>query len=239
MYWELAPWFHLVTHPKSYAGEARFITRLLKPAGGTAKPTMLELGSGGGNNAHHLKHHFEMTLTDLSPSMLALSRTINADCEHNLGDMRLMRLRRRFDFVFAHDAISYMTSEQDLARAVKTAFVHCKPGGMALFQPDDMRETFAAGRARGGHKIDGRALRYVAITRPLAKGKSEADITYLISIKERDGTQRKIEDHHTVGVFARATWLRLLRDAGFRVRIVVDPWKRVCFLATRPLRTVA
>ncbi|MDZ4739591.1 MAG: hypothetical protein SGJ03_06785 [Alphaproteobacteria bacterium] len=48
----------------------------------------------------------------------------------------------------------------------------------------------------------------------------------------RDGTRRKIEDHHVVGVFAQATWLGLLRDAGFRARIVV---KRAHLPATRPL----
>ena len=38
--------------------------------------TLLELGSGGGNNASHLKARFECTLTDLSPDVLALRRSI-------------------------------------------------------------------------------------------------------------------------------------------------------------------
>ena len=32
-------------------------------------------------------------------------------------------------------AIDYMTTAEDLARAVTTAFVHCRPGGVALFAP--------------------------------------------------------------------------------------------------------
>ena len=72
--------------------------------------TLLELGSGGGNNASHLKHRFECTLTDLSPEMLALSRTLNPECEHIEGDMRTLRLERTFDAVFVHDAIAYITT---------------------------------------------------------------------------------------------------------------------------------
>jgi hypothetical protein len=33
-------------------------------------------------------------------------------------------LKRRFDAVFVHDAIAYMTTERVPARAIRTAFVH-------------------------------------------------------------------------------------------------------------------
>lgn len=234
IYGALAPWFHLLTHPMSYAGEARFAARLLMPGGMSERPSLLELGSGGGNNAFHLKKRFRMTLTDLSPQMLALSRTINPECEHIAGDMRLLRLKRRFDAVLAHDAISYMTTERDLARAIKTAFVHCKPGARALFQPDDVRETFKRKREGGGHSEGGRSLRYVQSVGELAESGTSVEVTMTLTLTERDGSRRVVKDRHVVGVFARETWLRLLRDAGFRARVVVDRWRRVNFLATRP-----
>jgi len=43
--------------------------------------------------------------------MLELSRTINPEAEHILGDMRTLRLGRTFDAVLIHDAICYMTTE--------------------------------------------------------------------------------------------------------------------------------
>ena len=46
--------------------------------------------------------------------MLALSATLNPECEHLEGDMRTLRLGRTFDVVFIHDAISYLTTEDDL-----------------------------------------------------------------------------------------------------------------------------
>src|SRR3990172_4246630 len=136
LYSDLAEWFHLLTAPADYAEEAAFYRRVLADA--CAKPPilLLELGSGGGNNASHLKAHFQMTLVDLSPSMLAVSRALNPECEHIEGDMRSLRLGRSFDAVFVHDAIAYMTGESDLRSALETALVHCRPGGAALFCPD-------------------------------------------------------------------------------------------------------
>jgi len=127
LYTDLAPWFHLLTHPSSYGDEADLVTRVVDEVVAGEARTLLELGSGGGNNASHLKARFECTLSDLSPEMLALSRTLNPECEHLAGDMRTLRLGRTFDVVFAHDAISYLTSEGDLRRASRPPRRTCAP----------------------------------------------------------------------------------------------------------------
>ena len=105
--------------------------------------TLLELGSGAGHNAVHLKRRFRCTLSDVAPGMLDLSRELNPECEHVAGDMRTLRLGRTFDAVLVHDAIVYMTTRDDLRAAAATAFLHTRPGGAAIFAPDYVRETFA------------------------------------------------------------------------------------------------
>ena len=132
LYNDLADWFHLLTAPAEYAEEAAFYSQHLMEECDRPPETVLELGSGGGNNASHMKAHFQMTLTDLSPGMLDLSRSINPECEHIQGDMRTLRLGREFDAVFVHDAVVYMTTETDLKAAIVTAFIHCRRGGAAL-----------------------------------------------------------------------------------------------------------
>ena len=112
--------------------------------------TVLELGSGGGNNAWHLKSRFEMVLVEPSAGMRAVSRALNPECEHVDGDMRTVRLAREFDAVFVHDAVCYMTTESDLRMAIETAFLHCRPGGAALFAPDFVRENFRPSTDHGG-----------------------------------------------------------------------------------------
>ncbi|MGC1190894.1 MAG: class I SAM-dependent methyltransferase, partial [Candidatus Binatus sp.] len=131
LYDELAEWWPLFSAPENYAEEAAFFARALADSGKPAPRTVLELGSGGGNNAFYFKSKFEMTLVDLSPQMLAVSRKLNPECDHREGDMRTMNLGRTFDAVFVHDAIAYMTSAADLSAAIRTAYRHCRVGGIA------------------------------------------------------------------------------------------------------------
>ncbi len=98
----------------------------------------------------HLKATFAMTLVDLSDGMLDVSGRLNPQCEHHPGDMRTLRLGRSFDAVFLHDAVDYMATDDDLRQAVETAFVHCRPGGIALFLPDMTLETFEESSDHGG-----------------------------------------------------------------------------------------
>ena len=64
LYDELAGWFHLLTAPEEYADEAAFILDLLREHVDGPLATLLELGSGGGNTASHLRAHLRLTLTD-------------------------------------------------------------------------------------------------------------------------------------------------------------------------------
>ena len=161
MYAELATWWPLLSPASGYVEEAEAYERVLLEVCPPSARTLLELGSGGGSNASHLKRRFEMVLVDRSPGMLDVSRALNPDCEHIPGDMRTVRLNRQFDCVFVHDAIVYMTTEADLRLAIETAFVHCRPGGAALFAPDHVRETFQPSTDHGGEDDGVRGLRYL------------------------------------------------------------------------------
>src|SRR5437899_11504976 len=96
--------------------------------------------------------------------MLELSRALNPECEHLVGDMRSLRLDRVFDAVFVHDAIMYMTTEDELRQAVENAFIHCKAGGAAVFMPDVVRENFVSLTTHAGHDDEGRGIRFIEWT---------------------------------------------------------------------------
>lgn len=231
LYTDLAGWFHLLSDPKDYKSEAKWIAEQLKLPG-VKRPTMLELGSGGGNNAVHLKKHFDMTLTDLSPQMLKLSQRINPDLPHKAGDMRTLRLKKEFDCVLIHDAIMYMTSPRDLSRAIKTAASHLKPGGLLLIQPDFLEETFDPKLDRGGHKGEGRALDYVATER--RRGTThKVDVVFTIKLTEGDKT-RLAADRHVVGLFPRRLWMDTIKAAGLSPKRLSDPYGRENFLCRKP-----
>jgi hypothetical protein len=174
-----------------------------------------------------------MTLVDLSRDMLDLSRTLNPECEHIQGDMRTLRLDRLFDAVFVHDAVMYMTTEKALSEAIETAFVHCKPGGVALFMPDVVRETFVPLTTHGGHDGEGRGIRYIEWTFDPDPGDSTYTVDFAYLVREGTCEVRVVHDRHVFGIFPRDTWLRLLSSAGFKARMVSDPWGREVFAGVK------
>jgi len=223
LYSDLAAWWPLFSPPERYAGPAAFYSQLL--VGACAPRTLLELGSGGGCNASHLKAHFELVLVDRSPAMLAVSRSLNPECEHVQGDMRTVRLGRLFDAVFVHDAVMYLTDEDDLGRAIETAAVHCRPGGAVLLAPDCFRETFVAGTGSGGSDDGARGLRYLEWTRDPDPSDSTFTTDFAYLLRSGDGPLHVVHETHTLGLFGRATWLGLCEAAGLEPRIHTETYE--------------
>ena len=214
-YNELARWWPLLSPVEDYAEEAAEIERVLLEAAPDAR-TVLELGSGGGHNAYHLGRRFQLTLSDLSEPMLAVSRRLNPACAHHLGDMRTLELARTFDAVFIHDAIDYMATEPDLAAALATAYRHCRPGGLVLLLPDSQRETFEPDTDCGGSDApSGEAIRYLEWTYDPDPTDDSIITIYTLVTREADGTIASVTERHHLGLFSHATWLRLLTEAGF------------------------
>jgi SAM-dependent methyltransferase len=228
LYEDLAEWWPLFSPPEEYAEEAACARGLFEREGGAPR-TLLELGSGGGHVPSHLKAHYALTLVDLSPDMLRVSRALDAECEHFEGDMRTLRLGRLFDAVFVHDAVMYMTREADLAAPA----AHCRPGGVAIFQPDCVAERFAPRCEAGGSDGGGRGVRFLEWTHAPAAGATSFVTDYAILLRDATGATRVVHDRHEVGLFPRATWLRLLGEAGFAARAVPDPWRQDVFVCRR------
>ena len=235
MYTSLAGWFHLITAPADYEEEAAYVLGLLRERSDRPPRDALELGSGGGNLASHLKGALRLTLSDVSAEMLAVSRELNPECEHLQGDMRTVRLGQEFDAVVVHDAIMYMTSEDDLRAAMATAFEHTRAGGAAVFQPDCVRETLRPETDHGGHDGDDRSLRYLEWTWDPDPDDTTFVTDYAYLLRDAGGGARVVHDRHVLGVFPRETWLGLLREVGFAADSVVDPWGREVFVGVRSI----
>ena len=128
LYTDLAHWWPLFSPPSHYVEEAADLLPTLLAAPDAPPVTMLELGSGGGSLAFHFKHRMLLTLSDRSPEMLEVSRAVNPECEHVLGDMRTVELGRVFDLVFIHDAVMYLIEPDSVRAALATASRHCRLG---------------------------------------------------------------------------------------------------------------
>jgi methyltransferase family protein len=226
MYAELAHWWPLLSPPAHYVEEAAdLLPHLLNVVDSPA--TLLELGSGGGSLAYHFKHSLELTLTDRSPEMLAVSRQLNPECEHIEGDMRTLDLGREFDIVFIHDAITYATDAAFVHDVLATAHRHCRPGGAVVIVPDFVRETYEPDSDVGGEDgADGRGLRYVEWSWDPDPNDTTYEVVYAFILRHADGSITVESDAHREGLFARAEWLAWLENAGFTASTRTDPWNR-------------
>jgi SAM-dependent methyltransferase len=234
LYRDLAGWWPLISPPEEYADEAAALAEVLSSAP-LAVREVLDLGSGGGHIAVHLKEQFALTLVDLSEEMLSVSRMLNPECDHHQGDMRTIRLGRLFDAVLVHDAVDYMTTGADLRQVIETAFAHCRPGGVAVFVPDHVAETFQAVSGEGGgDDASGRQARFRERTWDPDPADTWVQAEYEFVLREADGTVEVVREAHRLGMFGRDTWLRLLTDAGFEPQPLAAGAPRNLFTGSRP-----
>jgi hypothetical protein len=127
-----------------------------------------------------------------------------------------------------------MTTVQDLSQAIETAFIHCKGGGIAMFVPDHMRETFQPSTDRGGSDGADRALRYLEWTYDPDENDTMYTTEYVFLLREGNSPAHVEHEQHICGLFPRADWLKLLHEAGFQPEIVRDEYQRDVFVAHRP-----
>jgi SAM-dependent methyltransferase len=215
VYSDLAGWWPLISPPAEYTDEAAHLAEVFGSAAAPVRQ-VLDLGSGGGGVAVHLKDRFTLTLVDASGEMLEVSRRLNPECEHIRGDMRTIRLGRGFDAVLVHDAVDYMTTEDDLRQVIDTAFAHCRPAGLAAFVPDHVADTFREGAGGGGGSdATGRQASFREWTWDPNPADDWIQAEYEFVLRSADATVQVIRETHRLGAFSRATWLRLLTGAGF------------------------
>ena len=108
--------------------------------------------------------------------------------------------------------------------------MHCRPGGVALFAPDHVRETFTPGTDHGGHDDGHRGLRYLEWTYDPDPNDTTYVVDFAYLLRETDGRTRVEHDRHIEGLFGREEWLQLLREVGFQPRGIVDAWGRDIFV---------
>lgn len=218
MYEELRPWYPLIDPRDEHADEAALVERHLRDVLGPGRHRLLELGSGAGNLASFLES-FDRTLTDISPGMLELAARQNPGVRLLVGDMRNLRVGERFDVVLAHDAICYLQTESDLRQTFETAFEHMRPGGVALFIPDCVRESFVESTEYYEVDVDDLGLRGVAWMRDPDPSDTVCTVDYTWLCRRGDQV-RPVHETHVEGLFPTATWERLLTGVGFDVTLV-------------------
>jgi len=214
-YNELAWTEPIIAPPEQYADETELYCRAIKEHSRIEPKTLLHLGSGAGVNDYTFKKHFHVTGVDISKGMLEVAGQTNPEVTYHHGDMRTLDLEDRFDAVAVPDAIGYMTTVEDLRKAVLTARKHLKPGGVLLTVvhiKEEFRENnFVYTGSSGDVEITVFENNFI-----LGPGADtyEATMVYLV---RRKGELEIYTDRHVIGLFSLQVWLEVFNEYGFEV----------------------
>lgn len=217
LYGDLSWTWPIISPVRDYVEEAEFFARTILGRSRRETRRLLDLGCGGGHLDHTLKQHFAVTAVDVSEAMLDLARRLNQEIEYHQGDMRTVRLGRRFDAVIIHDSINYMRTRDDLRAAFLTAYEHLEPQGLLLTFVEETPDRFvqhkvqSSTHAKGDIEITFIEHFYDPDT---ADTTYESSFLYLI---RRRGTLEIEVDRHLCGIFDLQTWRDLLSGVGFGI----------------------
>jgi len=223
LYDDLVGLWPFVSPPENYVEEVATFRRRLDRHGVSAGARILHLGSGGGSIDFHLKQGYRVTGVDISAAMLAHSASINPEVEYVQGDMRSVRLGRTFDAVLVHDAVSYMTSVEDLERVYRTAAAHLAPGGLLIALPEELRSRLAPDEPEvDTHRVGDRVVTVIEFDYDEDPSDHEFETVFVFVIREQ-GRVRVELDRHRGGVFDLEDFLGAIERAGFDAR--AEPWE--------------
>lgn len=215
LYTDLAALWPLISPPEDYAAESAELLAVVREHSDKPRPTVLELGVGGGHVLHHLRDALQITGVDLSPAMLDNCNRLNPGVETVVGDMRTLRLGRRFDVVMIHDAVDYLTTLDDVRATMHTAALHLSAGGPLVVVPTYVRENFQPREVEvDQHHGEGVSVTYLGYTHDPDEDDERFELV-LVYLVDRAGKLEVIEDRHACGLFGVAQWLDAIDAAGF------------------------
>lgn len=218
LYNDLSWIWPVMSPPDRYVEETRLFSKAIKKNAGISVKTLLNLGCGGGHNDFTFKKYFNVTGLDISPRMLALAKNLNPQCDYVTGDMRNPKLNRQFDSVFAGDSINHILNEKDLSRVFNGAFKCLKPGGVFLvvqeFVKGKLEQNSTECVSSSSKKLE---MTYVENRYDPDTNDTMYETAFVYFLRNKG--RLKIEtDIGVMGIFPEATWMKLLKSAGLRVK---------------------
>jgi SAM-dependent methyltransferase len=148
--------------------------------------------------------------------MLAIAQRLNPEVDYHHGDMRDIRLGRRFDVVAVPDAVGYMTTIDDLGRAVGTARRHLKPDGIllivALLREDFRENNFVYAGSREDVSV-------TLFENNATIGPTTYEATFVYLVRRPDRLETYI-DRHTLGIFDAAAWRGVFQANMLRAKTI-------------------
>lgn len=218
-------YYDLLYREKDYAGEAHYIHDLIQRHRPGAL-RVLDLGCGTGRHADCLSQlGYEMVGVDRSEEMLEVART-RAETRESpapefvLGDVREVRLGRRFDVVLSlFHVMSYQTSNQDLLAGFGTIREHLAPGGVFLFDCWYGPAVLSDRPSVRVRRLEDERTEVTRLAEPVIHPNSNlVDVRYHVFVRDRSsGAVEEIRETHSMRYLFRPEVDLLLEACGLRM----------------------
>jgi SAM-dependent methyltransferase len=220
-------YYDLLYSDKDYASEVEYIDQLIHKHYPNAK-SILNLGCGTGNHDFFLaRHGYQVTGVDFSENNIkkAKNKLLNSnfkDAELNFtnGDIRTIRLEKKFDIVLAlFHVISYQISNDDIKAAFSTAKAHLCNNGIFIF---DCWYGPAVLTDRPTVRLKDIENEHISIRRiaepEMFPNENRVHVNYLLILKEKSNNQMsEIRETHKMRYLFKPEIENMLNQAGFEL----------------------
>ncbi|RVX38759.1 dTDP-3-amino-3,4,6-trideoxy-alpha-D-glucopyranose N,N-dimethyltransferase/N-dimethyltransferase [Nonomuraea polychroma] len=191
---ELSEIYELIfrSRGKNWVAEAKGVAELIR-AHSPAADSLLDVACGTGAHLRTLRKFFSYVEgLEISPPMRQKALEALPGVAVHEGDMREFSLGRRFEAVTClFNAIGYVSTPEEMRRAVRAMADHLEPGGVLVVEPWWFPEKFIEGYVAGDVvREEGRVIARVShSTRQGRATRMEAHFT----VADRDGIRSFVE----------------------------------------------
>ncbi len=199
---------------KDYAGETRRIAEIVRGLHPEAR-TVLDVGCGTGEHARLLArdHGFAVDGIDIEPEFVRLARQKNPDARFAVADMVDFDLGRRYDAVLClFSSIGYVTTPENVERALRSFRRQLVPGGVVVVEPWIEPDAWTPGTVFM-HTAESDTVKVCRMSHSGRRGPiSTLQFHYLIGTEA--GIEHRTELHELL-LLRRDEMETMLRAAGF------------------------
>lgn len=217
LFQRLAKYYDKIYKWKEYQKEVEFIESLFKKFRGKVKH-ILDVACGTGNHAALLKERgYSILGVDINEEMLEIARQKVKDVEFIEGDMRQLKIGKKFDAVLClFSSIAYNPSYGELEQTLKNFYYHLKEDGILVFDNAFWKETFVRGHSTV-NTVDEENLKLARFSNSQVTEKN-LKIVFTYLIKENERLDFDI-DEHVLGILEIKKVKKLMEKLGFRTVI--------------------
>lgn len=199
---------------KDYAAEAEMIAGLVRNGRRSAR-SVLDVACGTGEHLRHMAPAFDVQGVDANPAMLECAARKLPAVPLSCGDMRTVRLRRRFDAVTClFSSIAYMPTFVDLVDAVANLVRHLEEDGLLIVEPWHHDNVWPIGHHFEEVVVtDGGAIART-LDVEVVDGVSILDMNYEVTT---GGRSRRFTEEHRLRLYPVVDYVRAMESAGLSV----------------------